>query len=258
MANVQDVVNWVANRRGRFAYSQLGDRLHPDQSGSTDCSALIIAAYREVLGMNIGTYTGNMLTHGTVVFDESMESVGQAQSLLIPGDCVFFNWYGHNPTYDHVELYAGSGNLWSHGGPGYGPILTNFTREWNSASEIRAVRMVAGAGTGNAAPSVPATGASTFPAWPFPQNEYIGDINGPNESHGGANAYERPYIKLAQQRLYDRGFAPFGLNREQFADGIFESPWSTESVRMFQEKYMPGTEFYGQLWSDDWAKLGSI
>lgn len=253
MAGVQDVVNWVASRSGRFAYSQQPGRLNPDSSGFTDCSALIVAAYREVMGVNIGTYTGNMLNHGSVVFDESMESVGQAQSLLVPGDCVFFNWYGHNPTYDHVELYAGNGMLWSHGGPGYGPNFVSFAREWDMAYEIRAVRMsnVAGGGT------IPAT-SNNWPSWPFPVNEYIGDINGPNESHGGAYENEKPYIRRAQEKLYDLGFAPSDMSRDEFCDGLFEYPWSTDATEKFQRAHMPGTEFYGQIWADDWQKLGSL
>ena len=42
-----------------------------------------------------------------------------------------------------------------------------------------------------------------------------------------------------------------------WADGIFGQP-TAEAVARFQHAEMPGTQFYGQVWPDDWKKLFSL
>jgi hypothetical protein len=42
-----------------------------------------------------------------------------------------------------------------------------------------------------------------------------------------------------------------------WADGKFEQP-TIEAVTRFQRAHLPGTQFYGQVWSDDWVVLFNL
>lgn len=98
---------------------------------------------------------------------------------------------------------------------------------------------------------------------------YFGSIDGPAASLGGYNADEKPYVKLIQQQLIYLGFVPGQTNPNSgWADGIFDVKGggigsathgaTSMAVAAFQRKYMPGTQYYGQVWFDDWAKLASF
>lgn len=80
-------------------------------------------------------------------------------------------------------------------------------------------------------------------------------ITGPNEPHGGINGAERRVIKIIQQRLIVKGYVP-GVSdvNSPWADGVFEQPTADAATR-FQRAEMPGTQFYGQVWADDYAQL---
>jgi hypothetical protein len=39
--------------------------------------------------------------------------------------------------------------------------------------------------------------------------------------------------------------------------GIFD-PTTASAVAEFQDSYLPDTEFHGQVWYDDWAKMASF
>ena len=114
-------VNYMASRVGRLAYSQLGDRLNPDQTGHTDCSGLVYADLRDVSGIILGTYTDTQAVQGSEVFGTSLNSVSEALQLLQPGDRIYFQWTSHSggPWWDHVEMYAGGGQTVGHGGDPY-------------------------------------------------------------------------------------------------------------------------------------------
>ncbi|GAA2180035.1 hypothetical protein GCM10009785_09160 [Brooklawnia cerclae] len=62
-------------------------------------------------------------------------------------------------------------------------------------------------------------------------------------------------IKIIQQRLIAKGYV-LGVQdvNSSWADGIFEQP-TADAVTRFQQAEMPGTQFYGQVWVDDYAKL---
>ena len=105
----------------------------------------------------------------------------------------------------------------------------------------------------------PPSGGSTGPhhgrGWPsyMPRGHYFGDIHGPAKSHGGYYAAEKPDVKAIQQQLIWGGFVPGQTNPNSgWADGIFEQP-TTDAVTRFQHAHMPGTQYYGQVWSDDWS-----
>jgi hypothetical protein len=117
-----------------------------------------------------------------------------------------------------------------------------------------------GLSNGGAGQSVPAPAPAIppvpgLPAWSLPRGHYYGLITGPAASHGGYYASERPAIQAIQRRLIAKGYVP-GISdwRSGWADGRFEQP-TADAVTRFQRAEMPGTTFYGQVWSDDYARL---
>lgn len=89
------------------------------------------------------------------------------------------------------------------------------------------------------------------PPFPLQRGHYFGLISGPAQSHGGYYPNERPYVKLIQQALQRKGYAP---NWPTWADGLYEQP-TYDAVAAWQHDHMPGTRYYGQVWADDWAAL---
>lgn len=131
------------------------------------------------------------------------------------------------------------------------PVTGNvWQREWDLLIHGRDSAPV---GTpGNPAPSAPTGGA---PAFPLPRDHWFGDIKGPDRSHGGFYASERPWVQMIQRALIRKGYVP-GITdpNSGWADGLFEQP-TVDAVARFQRAEMPGTTYYGQVWWDDWAQL---
>ena len=69
---------------------------------------------------------------------------------------------------------------------------------------------------------------------------------------------EVPDVQAVQQKLIALGFVPGHSNvNDGWADGRFEQP-TADAVTRFQRKHLSGTQFHGQIWSDDWALLFSL
>lgn len=118
--DVQKVVELYLSWVGRFAYSQGGGRLSPLTSGYGDCSSTIWYAYHEVMGIDVGTWTGAMVGKGNEVASGTGSTL--PISSMLPGDLVLVNFdRGNRPQ--HVEMYVGNGQLCGHGGPGNGPTV---------------------------------------------------------------------------------------------------------------------------------------
>jgi cell wall-associated NlpC family hydrolase len=121
----QQLVDYMAAHAGMYAYGQGPGRLTPDVSGYTDCSGMVYTAYMAVTGQNIGTWGGSQIQNGTLVATGG--STIDTSNLQL-GDVVFYQWPGGDPVnYDHTAMYAGNGKVWSHGGPGNGPVLVDIT-----------------------------------------------------------------------------------------------------------------------------------
>ena len=134
--SVQDrLVQFMLDRQLGYAYSQGGTRLEPDKNGYTDCSGMVYFAYQVVTGINIGTYTGNQYTQGTLVKQGSGAITADG---LVKGDLIFYDWSGGRNTVDHVEMYAGAGQVIGHPGPGRGPFLKPIS--WGSSNVKYIVR----------------------------------------------------------------------------------------------------------------------
>ncbi len=100
------------------------------------------------------------------------------------------------------------------------------------------------------------------PPWPagFGPNDYLGDINGPSNSHGGDPRFDGPdviaAIRWAQQMLILGGNVP-GITdpNSSWADGRFEQP-TVDAVAAWQRRdWAPQTQFFGQIWADDYDRL---
>lgn len=116
----------------------------------------------------------------------------------------------------------------------------------------RAVQIAGGA------PAPAPGGAVLRRPWPsyMPQAQYFGLITGPNESHGGYYPAERADVKALQQRLIVLGYVPGVTNPASgWADGLFEQPTADAVARWQRAKYAAQTSRYGEVWSDDWARL---
>jgi hypothetical protein len=93
-----------------------------------------------------------------------------------------------------------------------------------------------------------------WPAW-VPHGDYFGLITGPARSHGGIDDRERKSVRAIQARLVTLKMVP-GVDdvNSGWCDGRFEKP-TAKAVTRWQQEHMPDTEFFGQVWPDDWAKL---
>jgi len=95
---------------------------------------------------------------------------------------------------------------------------------------------------------------------------YLGSIDGPANSIGGANPAEQRIVKLWQQFLIWGRFVPgHSQTNDGWADGIFDTRGSgvgngpsSRATASFQHARMPTTTFYGQVWWDDWTKAASM
>jgi peptidoglycan hydrolase-like protein with peptidoglycan-binding domain len=92
----------------------------------------------------------------------------------------------------------------------------------------------------------------------MPPGNYFGLITGPDQSHGGYYPNEIPDVRAIQQKLIALGYVPGHSNiNDGWASGKFEQS-TADAVTRFQHAQMPGTQFYGQVWPDDWRKLFSL
>lgn len=114
-------------------------------------------------------------------------------------------------------------------------------------------------------PSVPTWDIGVKPAWPagFGPNDYLGDIEGPAQSHGGDARFDGPDVNACiawvQRWLIVNGFVP-GVSNPYggWADGIYESP-TVEAVTRAQQSnadWWAITSRPGEVWQhDDYARM---
>lgn len=120
-AALNEMRQWLLDHVGAFAYSQGAGRMSPEESGYTDCSALMWYVYHHVTGENIGSWTGDQQNYGEIIAEGSGDLPQDEMRVM---DLVFFNWRGYNPSFDHVEAYIGGNQLIGHGGnPHMGPTV---------------------------------------------------------------------------------------------------------------------------------------
>ena len=103
------LLKWHKDRLGDFHYSQGSGRLNPDASGTTDCSGLQYACYKRIMGINVGTYSGDQATKNIGVTVTTTRSEIRAGTGMQKGDLIFYAMAGK--TWSHVEMYAGGGQV---------------------------------------------------------------------------------------------------------------------------------------------------
>lgn len=112
----------------------------------------------------------------------------------------------------------------------------------------RAVEIRGGSPAPTPAPPV----ANTYPlrlTWPFGKGQYVGDIKGPANCHGGYYASERPAVRMIQQRLQKLGYAP---KASAWADGRYEKPTAAAVQKWQRAKKRHVT---GRITAADWKAL---
>lgn len=123
------IIAWENSVIGDYTYSQGSGRLNPVASGHTDCSGFQYYAFLTYGGINIGTWTGQQITKGTLISTNPafIEDISNLQK----ADLVFIRWGPDSPsTYDHVESFDGGTNRISMGttpGPDTYPWSTDLT-----------------------------------------------------------------------------------------------------------------------------------
>lgn len=108
------LVDKLKSIQNTLVYSQSGPR-DPDQ-GSADCSSTVGWAYKKVLGVDPGSYTGAMAT------DSDLYTVTTEldPSKFQPGDILLYN--NSSGKIGHVEMYAGNNQTIGHGGGKNGTV----------------------------------------------------------------------------------------------------------------------------------------
>ena len=136
------IVAWMAKHDGDFGYTNDYRRKDPERYGWGDCSSTIAQAYRQCAGIEIGERSLNIAQNGTAV--QSCSSWRELdEDAMRPADIICMGW--HSGAFagriSHVELYAGLGLTWGHGGPGRGPRLHRLSdRSLTGSATIIMVR----------------------------------------------------------------------------------------------------------------------
>ena len=134
----------MAKHDGDFGYTNDYRRKDPERYGWGDCSSTIAQAYRQCAGIEIGERSFNIAS------DPDAYTVASATSWrdlplsdLKPADIICMGWHSgpFAGRISHVELYAGQGLTWGHGGPGRGPRLHRLSdRSLTGSATIIMVR----------------------------------------------------------------------------------------------------------------------
>src|SRR4051794_25075937 len=138
-----DILKWQEKHAGKVPYDEsastrLDSRTKADLRTATDCSGMAHRMVKHFAGIDIGTYTGNQCTHGTLV-TTSMSAAASGYGML-PGDCILFDWDGG--VWDHIAIFAGNGRIWNHGGPGHGPLDWSLEENVNNAVKVMVRRFI--------------------------------------------------------------------------------------------------------------------
>lgn len=144
-SKIEDVVQLVLSRVGKNTYTQdmtLRERVFAEPTGYSDCSSLMWKAFEKGAGIQIGTWTGDQMGHGTLVWRNPTEShifttSMQSQSGVQRGDLVFWGDSGPADS-SHVEMYLGNDQFVGHGS-GIGPKIKTASA-YNHPDKLLEVR----------------------------------------------------------------------------------------------------------------------
>lgn len=126
---------WMLARQGKYGYTNRDpDRDHPEQTGLTDCSGVIRAAYLATSGINPGKLSFNQADNGQLV-QRGYSWTARDPQMWEPGDVIAMDLAGGWDRIEHVEMYAGLidgvPSMIGHGGtPYYGPNVRPLSDPW--------------------------------------------------------------------------------------------------------------------------------
>ena len=113
----------MAKHENAFGYTNDWRRRDPERYGWGDCSSTIAQAYLQCAGIRLGERSFNIAIQGrSIAYTHTWRDLDL--DALRPADVICMGW-ATGPfagRISHVELYAGSGYTWGHGGPGRGSI----------------------------------------------------------------------------------------------------------------------------------------
>lgn len=142
MGTISDVTALIESREGKNSYTQsyLREQVF---NGYSDCSSLIWKCYQKGMGIFVGTWTGEQIDKGKLVFRNSNASKkGLVQADLErmqEGDLIF--WGPSRGDSRHVEYYVGNNQISGHGS-GIGPVRKTAT-EYRHKYKLLEVRRYA-------------------------------------------------------------------------------------------------------------------
>lgn len=119
--NASKTADWCEERVGTWQYIWNGSRYDPDSSvpKGTDCSGMVIAAYWQVLGIDLGSWTGMIATtdvletvwHGTGASNVPYDVMERGDVMVCTTDP---NSFMTRPTESHAAIYTGTPGQYVH------------------------------------------------------------------------------------------------------------------------------------------------
>lgn len=273
----------IVNRALEWARGHVGDprdtkgtwvwnEVYPPGDGLPWCAAFVVLAY-----LKAGVDFRKLVTNPYLVDNwiaKAKELGAWKTSGERDGDPVCYGWNDGGLVGDHIGISwvnpatstyrAVEGNT-DNAGSGAGGLVLVQERPasvilgWIDIRVLlkhMADKGLISAGNGSVAPTPRPPVELVLPQpFPLPSGHYYGLISGPDQSHGGVNESERRVIRIIQRLLIQKGYVPGVTDvNSAWADGIFEQP-TADAVAQFQKAEMPNTQFYGQVWADDYATL---
>lgn len=197
-------------------------------------------------------WSDNQLESGAIIYAHLMETEG-APARLMANSLPSERGLGWHKLGVRPWVVPG-GEVWS---SAYGKICPGRKKiEQMQLILDRAVEIRGGSPSPAVKPAAPAPNPGRF-AWNLPSGHYYGNIAGPARSHGGWNAWEKPYVANIQQWLIYHGCAA-GANPDYRAstwdDGIWGDP-TDRAMEVWHDRYYRGQPYRAQCWSDDYDRL---
>lgn len=130
-----EAVRLMKSRAGRNTYTNSSRRKyffgHPGEGddGYSDCSSAVRECIRRASGIYIGSNTDAQIrNYKKGVLVENTSNIFPDESLLRPGDCLYFKGNkNHVKQVGHVEMYTGPNECWGHGS-GTGPTRKDLRK----------------------------------------------------------------------------------------------------------------------------------
>ena len=124
MSQGSELIALARSKAGQWYYTNDSwARLHPEESGGTDCSGFVRWCYLQ-FGYNVGSWTGDESYAGREIARGHYPSEIPWDEMQ-PGDLIlmtatYWNDYTFSHYLCHIELYCGNGTMIGHPS-GYGP-----------------------------------------------------------------------------------------------------------------------------------------